>query len=163
MESLNANNKTINFCGVGAHHHNGIVERRIQTVTKISRTIILNAQRYWPECVDIMLWPFSVKAAIEILNFLQLDLDGNTPTAKFYNIKNIKPNAHEYHTFGCPVYVLNSEIQSGSIGTPKWEPHSRVGVYLSHSPMHAGYVSLKLNPVTGHVSPQYHIVYDERL
>ena len=36
-----------------------------------------------------MLWPFAVKAAIEILNFLQLYLDGNTPTAKFYNINNI--------------------------------------------------------------------------
>ena len=27
--------------------------------------------------------------------------------------------------------------------------------------MHAGSVALILNPVTGHVSPQYHIVYDE--
>ena len=27
--------------------------------------------------------------------------------------------------------------------------------------MHAGSVELVLNPVTGHVSPQYHVVYDE--
>ena len=29
--------------------------------------------------------------------------------------------------------------------------------------MHAGYVALILNPVTGNVSPQYHIVYDKTL
>ena len=45
MASLNANNQTITFCGVGAHHHNGIVEQRIPTVTKIARTIIFHAQR----------------------------------------------------------------------------------------------------------------------
>ena len=108
-----------------------------------------------------MHWPFAFKMAIEILNFFQLDSDGNTPTVKFYNIKNIKPNAHEYHTFGCPVYVINSKLQSGSIGPPKWEPCSRVGVYLGHSPMHAGSVALILKPVTGHVSPQYHAVYNK--
>ena len=75
MESLNANNKTINFCGVGAHHHNGIVERRIQNITKIARMILLRAQRYWPEYVNTMLWLFAVKVDIEILNLLQLDLD----------------------------------------------------------------------------------------
>ena len=96
---------------------------------------------------------FSVKEAIEILNLLQLDLDGNTPTAKFYNIKNIKPNAHECYTFGCTVYVLNSKLQSGSIGPKKWEPCSRVGVYLSLSTMHAGYVALIINPVIGNLSP----------
>ena len=96
MASLNANNQTITFCGVGDHHQNGIVEQRIWTVIKIVRTIILHAQHYWPECVDTMLWLFAVKAAIERLDFLHLDLDGNTPAVKFYNIKNIKPNAHEY-------------------------------------------------------------------
>ena len=124
MASLNANSQTIILCGVGAHHHNGIVEQRIRTVTEISRTILLHAQRYWPEYVDTMIWHFAVNSAIERLNFLRLCLDENNPTAKFYNIKNIKPNAHEYHTFGCPVYVLNSKLQSVSIGPPKWEPRS---------------------------------------
>ena len=95
------------------------------------------------------------------MNLLQLDLDGNTPTAKFYNIKNINPNAHKYNTCGCTVYFLNYKLQSGSIGPPKREPRSRVGVYLCHSTMHAGSVELIINPVIGHVSPQYHDVYDK--
>ena len=110
-----------------------------------------------------MIWPFDAKADIERLSFIQLDLDGNTPTAKFYNIKNIKLNAHEYHTFECPVYVLNYKLQSGSIGPPKWEPRSQVGVYLGHFSMHTGSVELILKLVTGYVSPQYHVVSDETI
>ena len=36
-----------------------------------------------------------------------------------------------------------------------------MGIYLGHSPVHAGLVDLVLNPRTGHVSPQYHVVFDE--
>ena len=37
---------------------------------------------------------------------------------------------------------------------------ARTGVYLGNSPFHAGSVSLVLNNRTGHVSPQYHVVFD---
>lgn len=43
----------------------------------------------------------------------------------------------------------------------KWEPRSRLGIYLGHSPCHAGSVALVLNPKTLHVSPQFHIVIDD--
>ena len=33
----------LTFCGVGAHHQNGISERNIKDVTLISRTILLHA------------------------------------------------------------------------------------------------------------------------
>ena len=49
----------------------------------------------------------------------------------------------------------------GSIGPPKWDPRSRVGVYLGHSPINAGCVELILKPVTWHLSPQYHVVRNE--
>ena len=58
---------------------------------------------------------------------------------------------------------MNYKPQSGSIGPPKWEPRSQVGVYLGHSPMHAGSVALIINPVTGHETPKYHVVYDKTL
>ena len=32
---------------------------------------------------------------------------------------------------------------------------------MGHSPCHAGLVALVLNPTTGHVSPQFHIVFDD--
>ena len=62
----------------------------------------------------------------------------------------------------CPVYVLDARSQStGGPGPPKWEPRSRIGVYLGHSPFHAGSVALVFNPKTGWVSPQYHVVFND--
>ncbi len=34
-------------------------------------------------------------------------------------------------------------------------------IYVGHSPFHAGSVALVLNPQTGHVSPQFHVVFDD--
>ena len=68
---------------------------------------------------------------------------------------------NDFHTWGCPVFVLDEANQSGLTGTPKWEPRARAGVYLGHSPSHAGNVALVLNLQTGHVSPQYHLVFDD--
>ena len=45
---------------------------------------------------------------------------------------------------------------------PKWDPRSRLGVYLGHSPCHTGSVALVLNPKTLHSSPQFHVVFDDR-
>ena len=42
----------------------------------------------------------------------------------------------------------------------KWEPRSRLGVCLGHSPCHAGSVAFVLNPKTLQVSPQFHVVID---
>ena len=79
---------------------------------------------------------------------------------KFSNI-DAEIHCEDFHTWGCPVYVLDAHNQSGFTGTPKWEPRSQVGVYLGHSPAHAGNVALVLNLQTGHISPQYHLVFDD--
>ena len=44
---------------------------------------------------------------------------------------------------------------------PKWEPYVRMGIYVGRLPSHASSVGLILNPQTGHVSPQFHVVYDD--
>eukprot|EP00957_Ditylum_brightwellii_P003988 303818-Ditylum_brightwellii.AAC.1 len=57
----------------------------------------------------------------------------------------------DFHTWGCPVFVLYSALQSArSIGPPKWNPRARAGVYLGHSAHHAGNVALVLNLQTSH-------------
>jgi hypothetical protein len=66
-----------------------------------------------------------------------------------------------YHVFGSPCFVFDSRLQSGIAGPPKWEPRSQLGIYVSHSPSHAGSVALVLNHCTGHVSPQFHVVFDD--
>ena len=88
--------------------------------------------------------------------------NGLTPAEEFGRIERSSIGAENFHTWGCPVYVLNAKLQSGSIGPPKWESRGRVGIYLGHSPFHAGNVALVFNLQTGHVSPQYHVIFDEQ-
>ncbi|KAL7460110.1 LOW QUALITY PROTEIN: hypothetical protein ACHAXS_000577 [Conticribra weissflogii] len=82
------------------------------------------------ECVDTMLWPFAVKAAIDRLNNLQINLNGSTLNSKFFGTGDQPVNVENYHVFGCPVYVLDSCLQSGTIGPPKWEPRSQLAYIL---------------------------------
>jgi hypothetical protein len=36
-----------------------------------------------------------------------------------------------------------------------------MGIYVGRSPSHASNVALVLNPRTGHISPQFHVVFDD--
>ena len=153
--------QTITFCGVGAHHQNAVVESKIKEVCYGGRTILLHAQRKWPTVISTVLWPYAVQAIVERHNRLSLDQDGKSPLEKFSGIDDeITPT--DFHTWGCPVYILEAANQSGGIGTPKWEPRSHTGIYLGHSPCHAGSVALVLNISSGLVSPQYHLVFDDK-
>ena len=44
---------------------------------------------------------------------------------------------------------------------PRWHPKSRSGIFLGYSPTHSSDVTLVLNPTKGHISPQYHVVFDD--
>ena len=58
------------------------------------------------------------------------------------------------------MYILDYKAASGQ-KLPKWEVKSRHGVYLGVSPSHLANVLLVLTLQTGHISPQYHVVFDE--
>ena len=151
--------QTIDYCAVGAHHQNGVIERHFQTLSTRTRTLLLHAKRYWPAMISVLLWPFAYKYAEHLHNHLHLDNNGLSPIQKFCKA-DINISLKDIHTWGCPCYVLDSKLQTGSM-LAKWEPRSRLGVYLGHSPCHAGSVALVLNPRTLHVSPQFHVVFDD--
>ena len=154
--------QTISFCGVGAHHQNGVSENTIKQLTLTARTLLLHAQRYWPEYISSMLWTFALLAAADRMNNLHIDMNGETPEMKFSAASGVTTRPTNFHTFGCPVYVLDARLQdAGGPGVPKWEPRARLGIYVGHSPYHAGSVALVLNPKTGLVSPQFHVVFDD--
>ena len=92
-------------------------------------------------------------------NHLKLDEEGWAPIHHYSKVfSNIE--IKHWHTWGCPVFALDDKAQSGHL--PKWDPKARVGIYLGHSPCHAGSVALVLHPKTLHVSPQYHIVFYDK-
>jgi hypothetical protein len=98
--------------------------------------------------------------AAERLNNFTENAEGLSPQEVLSGCKN-EINIRDFHTFGCPVFVLDHRLQGGLGGPPKWDPRARVGTYLGRSPCHAGNVALVLNPRTGHTSPQYHVVFDD--
>ena len=85
-----------------------------------------------------------------------------TPEMKFSKTIGSSTRLSHFHTFGCPVYILDAILKSvcGG-GPPKCDPRYHLGIYLGHSPSHAGSVALIMNPKTGLVSTQFHLVFDE--
>jgi hypothetical protein len=82
--------------------------------------------------------------------------DGRTPYQALTGLDPIKLDVSNFHAFGCPCYVLDHRFQSGNSIVPKREPR-----YVQRSPSHAANVALIFNPRTGHVSPQFHGVFDD--
>ena len=159
-DQVRNDNQTITYCGVGAHHQNGIVERKIGLLTRGSRTLLLHAQRRWKSAISTILWPFAWRCFENRTNDLEVGKDGLTPTNRWTQT-DIRPDFSQYHTFGCPAFVLDSGLQNKGSQIPRWNPRSRLGIYVGHSPCHAGSVALILNPRTLNVSPQFHVVVDD--
>ena len=49
LDDCNSLQQTMDFCGVRAHHQNGVAERSIQTITSWARTLIIDMAIYWPD------------------------------------------------------------------------------------------------------------------
>eukprot|EP00957_Ditylum_brightwellii_P198923 15162235-Ditylum_brightwellii.AAC.1 len=88
-----------------------------------------------------------------------MDQEGISPEEKFCDTKVVQDLKNK-HTWGCPVYVLDHNLQSGIGGLPKWDPRAHVGMNLGRFCSHAGNTHLILSPRTGQMSPQYHVVVD---
>lgn len=161
LDDAKKSHQRVTFCSVGAHHQNGITENAIKQLTLSARTLLVHAQTFWPEYISTMLWPFALKAAQDRHNQLNIDLQGKSPDMKFSGVAASTFRFRDFHTFGCPCYILDSRLQSSTIGVPNWEPRARLGIYLGRSPAHASNVALVLNPKTGLVSPQFHVVFDD--
>ena len=96
------------------------------------------------------------------MNVIKLHDDGITPIENFTGTTtDITLKYH--HAWGYPVHLLGAILQGKIAGLPKWEPLSHAVIYLGHSIFHGVSVSLVINPATCHVSPQFHVVFDDKL
>ena len=162
QDDIRIHSQSISFCAVGHHAQNGIVEKKIGLLTESARTMLLHAERLWPEAISTVLWPFALKLAAHIHNHCHVSGTGSSPASLFMNTSGVyESSLEDFHTFGSPCYVLDSRLHSGIGGVPKWEPRASLRIYVGLSPLHSTNVAMVLNPYTGLVSPQYHVVFDD--
>jgi hypothetical protein len=151
--------QSISYCGVNAHHQNGIAERRIRELTERARTAMINAQLRWPGVITTNLWPYALRT-VNYIHSITPQLGSTvSPIEKFTGI-DVRPNLKDVHHFGCPAYVLDAKLQAQQ-NLSKWNSRSRAGIYLGPSLNHARSVSLVMNPETGLVSCQFHVQFDD--
>ena len=67
------------------------------------------------------------------------------------------------HVWDFPTYVLEPKLQNPGVHIRKWDPRSRRGINMGFRNIHSTQVGLVLNLLTGSISPQYHVVFDEML
>jgi hypothetical protein len=67
-DSCTRNLQQLSFCGVDAHHQNGIAERYIRTITEQARTMLIHAMINWPEIIQESFWPYAIQLAVDIHN-----------------------------------------------------------------------------------------------
>ena len=148
------------FAGVGAHHHNGVAERAIQTIMSIARTMMLHAAIHWPDMADPSLWPMAVQHAMLLHNHVPSPSTGLCPHDLFFKTRWSQAKFHDLHVWGCPVYMLDKTLSDGK-KLPCWTPRSHHEVFMGLSPKHSSTIPLVLNPGTGAITPQYHVVFDD--
>ena len=99
-DDIKSSSQRITFCGVVAHHQNGITERVIKKLTLTSRTLLVHAKNHWLEYISTMLWTFSLKAFQDCLNQLNVNIQGTTPDMRYSGVAYMNLRLRDFHTFG---------------------------------------------------------------
>ena len=116
----------------------------------------MNAIYRWPEVITQSLRPREVSLEKDVRSMCKLDKNELSLVRKLSTIKH-SFNLRKSYSFGCPAYVLTAKSQDQN-STPRLDDHIRVGTYLGPSKNYA--VSLKFKFQTYHISPQFHVVFD---
>ena len=140
---------------------NGSAERAIGTVTRMARAMLMHLQLHWPDEYDTSLWPMALSYACFLYNHAPMKGQHVSPSELLTGMRQNCTYLRRARVFGCPVYVLDPSLQDGK-KVPKWKPRSRRGMFLGFSPDHSTKVAMVLNLQTGHISPQFHVLFDEK-
>lgn len=161
-DSCREHGQTQSFSGVGAKHQNAIAERNIQTICYWARTLMVHAALHWETdgAANIRLWPFAVQHAVWLYNHIPNCISGLSPLEILTKTKSDHRELLGTHVWGCPVFVPDPCIQDGK-KIPKWNCRSRMGQFVGFSKEHSSLVANVSHSTTGHVSTQYHVVFND--
>ena len=157
IDECNKNGQRCTFTPVGAHHDNGLAEKRIRDLQELTRAFHVSV-RWTTTAIRANLWPYALRMANQVINDTTSPSSGLSYSQVFTK-SNININPKHFVPLGCPAYVLDSNLQ---LGKPfhKWQERSTPKIYLGRSPYHSKNVALVLDLRTGLVSPQFHIKFD---
>jgi hypothetical protein len=83
INSVKANEQTLTFSEVGAHHQNGVAERRIRTATEEERVMMQDSFMQWPETFEMDLWPYALEYAFWFHSHIVNSSHGSIPVKLF--------------------------------------------------------------------------------
>lgn len=89
---------------------------------------------------------------------MRASIRADTGLSPHHIITGQKPpwELENFRVFGSPTFVLAKQLQDGD-SLPKWKARSWLGVYVGPSLVHAWNVPIIYNPLTMHISPQFHV------
>ena len=161
VEDCHKKHQRITYAGVGAHHQNGVAERRIRVLQDLARAQMAHASQRWPEAMAANLWPYAIRIANQEWNQAPNPREILMRSAyQLFHKTDTQRNAKHSIPFGCPVYVLKDQLQQRA-PFHKWKDRARLGMYLGQSPVHARSISLVMDLEKGYVSPQFHCKHDK--
>jgi hypothetical protein len=102
----------------------------------------------------------AVTHAVFLHNHVPDLVSGLCPIDVFTKSRWEQRKYHDLHVWGCPIYVLEKAIADGK-KLPRWKPRSVRCINMGLSKKHASTVPLVLNPESGYITPQYHVVFDD--
>ncbi len=102
-DEVKQSGQTMSFCGVGAHHHNDVAERRIQDLSDSARVMMAHAAHHNP-AIAANLWPHALRHSSYVQNMLPRNGHSKLPK-EFFCRAPVRPPTRHQHSCGCPVYV----------------------------------------------------------
>jgi hypothetical protein len=82
------------------------------------------AKQMFSGYISTILWPFAVKCYEDRINHLVHQANSLTPFKTLASLDSAPIKVTNFHTFGCPCYVLDHCLQLGTGKILKWEPQS---------------------------------------
>jgi len=123
--------------------------------------MLLHARAQWPQIINKSFRPFTTWHAVNIYTNCYCSQHGMAipPSEEFTNLP-ASLRLNDLQPWG--LYVLDKCLQDSNHLSSKWDPHAWLGIYVGHSMIHSGNVVLVYNPITGHTTPQFHVVFDDQ-